>query len=159
MVFFTKKDRDFTNAVAALPLPNPIIWLFFTSFNASWDNALMASSYVNYSTSAWFRADNAFSISSVIFEISSSSLSRLSLFDNTVSLWAFCSDFFTSKLGRIVSFLAPSDFFAVAEQEDTEETKDPQEEVAESAEEKQEEDTEETKETQEEVSESSEEKQ
>ena len=51
-IFFTNNDSDFTNAVAALPLPNPITWLFFTNFSASLDNALMALSYVNYSTSA-----------------------------------------------------------------------------------------------------------
>jgi len=50
--FFSSNDNDYTNSVADLPLPNPIVWLFFTSLTASLDNALTASSYVNYSTSA-----------------------------------------------------------------------------------------------------------
>jgi len=50
--FFSSNDIDFTNAVADRPLPYPIVWLFFTSLTASLDNALTASSYVNYSTSA-----------------------------------------------------------------------------------------------------------
>ncbi|MEK0330562.1 MAG: hypothetical protein QQN49_04915 [Nitrosopumilus sp.] len=45
-------ESDFTSVVAALPLPNPTIEWSLTCFNASLDNALMALSYDNYSTSA-----------------------------------------------------------------------------------------------------------